>query len=91
MKHNGPVFGALLMNNETRILSWSDDHTLRLWDATWPKGNLLEVVCALLPAEDRTATDASRHYGVTIRDPICSRPTATIVPTWSSIERAPAD
>ena len=31
-RHNGPVVGALLMNNETRILSWSDDGTLRLWD-----------------------------------------------------------
>ncbi|TBB38567.1 TIR domain-containing protein [Rhizobium ruizarguesonis] len=29
---SGPVNGALLMNDETRVLSWSDDHTLRLWD-----------------------------------------------------------
>ena len=32
MKHDGPVWGAVLTKDETRILSWSDDHTLRLWD-----------------------------------------------------------
>jgi WD40 repeat protein len=32
MKHDGPVRGALLTKDETRILSWSDDRTLRLWD-----------------------------------------------------------
>jgi hypothetical protein len=56
-----------------------------------PKGNLLEVVCALLPIEDRDASSASKHYGVTIRDPICTPATATIVPGWSQIERAPPD
>jgi hypothetical protein len=34
----------------------------------WPKGNLLEVACALLPIEDRDASSASKHYGVTIRE-----------------------
>jgi hypothetical protein len=53
--------GARLMNNETRILSWSDDHTLRLWDVDWPKGNLLEVTCALLPMEERDATDGLKR------------------------------
>jgi WD40 repeat protein len=32
MKHDDSVFGARLTKDETRILSWSDDHTLRLWD-----------------------------------------------------------
>ena len=30
--HDGPVYGAVLTKDETRILSWSNDHTLRLWD-----------------------------------------------------------
>jgi hypothetical protein len=30
MKHDGSVFGALLPKDETRILSWSDDRTVRL-------------------------------------------------------------
>jgi hypothetical protein len=91
MKHDGSVNGAVLTKDETRILSWSEDKTLRLWDAGWPKGNLLEVVCALLPIEERDGSKASKHYGVTIRDPICVPATATLVPGWSQIERAPRD
>jgi WD40 repeat protein len=90
MKHDDTVRGAVLTKDETRILSWSDDGTVRLWDAGWPKGNLLEVVCALLPIEDRDASGASKHYGVTIREPICA-PAATLAPGWSRIERAPPD
>jgi WD40 repeat protein len=74
MKHDNWVMGALLTNDETRILSWSRGHTLRLWDAGWPKGNLLEVTCALLPIEDRDASAASKDYGVTLKDPIFAPP-----------------
>jgi WD40 repeat protein len=87
MKHDGSVNGALLTKNESRILSWSGDGTLRLWDAVWPKGNLLEIACALL--DDHDAIDASKQYGVTIRDRICSSATGISVPDWSLIERAP--
>jgi hypothetical protein len=90
MKHDGRVTGALLTKDETHIMSWSEGKTLRLWDATWPKGNLVEIACALLPIEDHGRAGASRRYGVTIRDPICSPEPATIVPGWSTIERAPA-
>jgi WD40 repeat protein len=85
MKHGGSVRGALLTEDETRILSWSDDGTLRLWDATWPKGNLLQVACALL--KDHVAVDASKQYGVSIKPRICSPETAMVVPNWSLIER----
>jgi WD40 repeat protein len=88
MKHDGPVYGAVLTNDERRILSWSGDGTLRFWDLGWPKGNLLEIVCALL--DDDAAPNASKHYGITIKDPICAPSTATLVPDWSLIERAPA-
>ena len=33
MKHEEWVNGALFSRDESRILSWSDDRTLRLWDA----------------------------------------------------------
>ena len=89
MKHDGWVSGAMLTRDERRILSWSFDGTLRLWDAGWPKGNLLELVCTLL--DDHDANNASKVYGVTIRDPICTPETATLVPDWSLIERASAD
>jgi len=32
MQHSGSVDGALLTRDETRILSWSEDSTMRLWD-----------------------------------------------------------
>jgi hypothetical protein len=60
MKHDFIVNGALLTKDEMRILSWSADKTVRLWDAGWPKGNLLEAACALLPIEDRDARNASK-------------------------------
>src|SRR5271166_1923060 len=33
MKHDDAVIGALFAADGRRILSWSDDKTLRLWDA----------------------------------------------------------
>jgi WD40 repeat protein len=33
MRHDGAVIGALLIDGGRRILSWSWDKTLRLWDA----------------------------------------------------------
>jgi WD40 repeat protein len=87
MKHDGTVVGALLTQDERRILSWSGDHTLRLWDAGWPRGNLLEVACALI--EDHNANNASKLYGVTVTAPICAPASGTQVPDWSLIERAP--
>ena len=86
MKHDDVVQGALLTKDERRILSRSDDHTLRLWDAGWPSGNLLQVACALI--EDHDANNASKLYGVTITVPICAPESATLVPDWSMIERA---
>jgi WD40 repeat protein len=32
MKHESSIVGALLTKDEQRILSWSTDKTLRLWD-----------------------------------------------------------
>jgi WD40 repeat protein len=33
MKHDGAVYGAVFDKAEGRILSWSSDGTVRLWDA----------------------------------------------------------
>ena len=33
MKHDDWVSGALFSRDDRRILSWSNDRTLRLWDA----------------------------------------------------------
>ena len=37
MQHDGPVTGAVAERDESRILSWSGDNTLRLWDAATGK------------------------------------------------------
>jgi WD40 repeat protein len=37
MTHDDFVFGARLSRDETRILSWSGDHTVRLWDVATGK------------------------------------------------------
>jgi hypothetical protein len=34
--HNGAVIGAQFSRNESRVLTWSDDNTARLWDVTKP-------------------------------------------------------
>ena len=34
MKHDSTVSGAVFNQDETRILTWSDDGTARLWDAS---------------------------------------------------------
>lgn len=33
LQHDGPIVGAVLSRDESRILSWSVDNTARLWDA----------------------------------------------------------
>jgi hypothetical protein len=37
MKHDGAVYGALLTKDESRIMSWSDDNTLRHARARLPQ------------------------------------------------------
>jgi len=33
LKHESAVYGAVFSKNESRILTWSSDKTVRLWDA----------------------------------------------------------
>jgi hypothetical protein len=80
------VTGALLTPDERRILSWSTDATLRLWDIGWPSGNLLEIACTLLP--ERDLADISHRYGVVLTDPICPAGKAPAEPDWAKVERA---
>ena len=70
MTHDGGVDGALLSRDETRILSWSSDHTVRLWDVSWHGHNLLEIACNHSPP-DHDLSAVSARYGIKIADPIC--------------------
>ncbi len=33
IRHDGEILGAKFNKNQTRILTWSDDHTAKIWDA----------------------------------------------------------
>jgi WD40 repeat protein len=82
------VRGALWSDDGARILSWSDDNTLRLWNASWPKGSILTVACALLL--DRDVAEMSERTGISIDDPICTPEQLSVPLDWSKIERAPS-
>jgi WD40 repeat protein len=70
MRHDDWVRGALLSRDETRILSWSEDKTVRLWDVSWRGRNLLEIACNHSPP-DHDLSAVSTRYGIKIADPIC--------------------
>ena len=72
IRHEGPVWGAVFDKAEARILSWSQDRTVRLWDvARLGPGNLVEAACRLLP--DKDVSTLRRDFGIDVTDPICSR------------------
>ena len=82
MKHEGQINGALILNDGQRMLSWSADGTLRLWDISWQGNNLFEIACNHWPEHDLALV--SKQYGVTIADPICESKTIPL-PNWSSV------
>ena len=49
MKHEDVVYGALFAPDGRRILSWSKDESLKLWDASWRGDNLFEIACNYAP------------------------------------------
>jgi len=77
MKQEGGIRGALLTKDQRRILSWGP-HELRLWDVSLPRGNLLEIGCALLA--ERDLTDISKRYGIHLTDPICEPGKTPVAP-----------
>lgn len=86
------VDGAAFLAGGTRVLSWLNDGTLRVWDIDYPNGNLLEVACAELP--DTSLTDTLQFYSlkadVTDIEPICVKGKPMTIPTWDKIEREPS-
>jgi hypothetical protein len=68
--HESTVFGAQLIRDESRILSWSGDGSVRLWNVSWQGRNLLEIACNHSPP-DHDLSSVSTRYGIKIADPIC--------------------
>ena len=63
--------GARFDEAEGRILSWSNDGTVRLWDVVrLMQGNLVEVVCRLLA--DKYISTLQTDFGIKVTDPICT-------------------
>ena len=71
MKHGGRVLGALFDKAEARILSWSSDKTVRLWDVLrLGPGHHVEVACRLLP--DKNIATLRDDFGINVADGICT-------------------
>jgi hypothetical protein len=73
MRHDDAVNSAAFSGDGTRIVTASDDETARVWDVSAiPKGNILQVACALLRLhEDPVSLDGVTEYPLTFDRPIC--------------------
>jgi WD40 repeat protein len=80
LRHGHAVLGAAFNGDESRILTWSDDGTARLWDIPrLPHGHLIDVACGMLP--DHDTSELEDRYGIAITEPICGPDTPA--PVWT--------
>ena len=81
LRHEGAC-RAPPSTDETRILTWSDDGTARLWDIyRLPRGHLIEVACGMLPEHD--TSELEDLYGIAITEPICGPDMPA--PVWTEL------
>ncbi len=82
--------GALYSPDGKRILSWSQDKTLRLWDVSWQGDDLFEIACKYTPmmSSKEEMERLSKRYGVKIEQPICQPGVKIPDPDWSRMEPA---
>jgi WD40 repeat protein len=90
MKHEGAVNGAQFDKDGRRILSWSLDKTIRLWDVSWQGDDLFEIACNYTPmmTSKEEMDRLSKRYGVKIDEPICQKGVKIPDPDWNNVERA---
>ncbi len=68
--HGDAVASAAFSADGKRVLTASQDKTARIWDvSSIPKGNILDVACALLP--DKKLDNLISNYPLIIKKPIC--------------------
>jgi WD40 repeat protein len=83
MRH-AEVSGALELTSR-RILSWSRNGALRLWQLNLPRSSLFELSCALLP--DKDLAPIEKRYSIDLKDlKICGSPQDIPLPDWKVIE-----
>src|SRR5271165_2614964 len=72
--HENSVNSATFNPDGTRIVTASEDKTARVWDVSAiPKGNILQVACALLRLhEDPVSLEGVTEYPLTFDRPICA-------------------
>jgi len=72
--HAGMVFSAAFSADGKEVVTGSQDKTARIWDvSSIPKGNILNVACALLP--DRKLDNLGSKYPFADEEPICGAET----------------
>jgi WD40 repeat protein len=92
LRHEDVVKGAVYSPDGKRILSWSEDKTLRLWDVSWRGDNLFEIACNYAPIMGSDEMGRlSKRYGVRIDEPICQPGVKIPVPDWARTEPAHAE
>jgi WD40 repeat protein len=71
--HAGGLRHAVFSPDGTRVVTGSDDGTARIWDvSTIPKGNILQVACALLEMREQPVSlDDVTDYPLTFDHSIC--------------------
>lgn len=83
--HRYAVNGARWNRNGSRIVSWASG-AFHFWDTDWPRGNLLEIACAVLPDDDLKGV--AMRFGVNLDTPICAGRAAPADVDWTSIRRS---
>jgi WD40 repeat protein len=72
--HAGMVFSAAFSADGKQVVTGSQDRTARIWDVSAiPKGDILQVACALLP--DKTLDALASRHSLAIEKPICGAET----------------
>jgi hypothetical protein len=59
-----------LLATHERCLTASKGKTARIWMTPPVASNIIATACKML--RDRDATDLSIHYGIEVKDPICT-------------------
>jgi WD40 repeat protein len=88
LRHEDAVGGAIYSRDGKRIMSWSDDKTVRLWDVSWRGDNLFEIAgnCTPMMSSKDEMERLSKRYGVRINEPICQPGVKIPDPDWSRTE-----